>query len=213
MPRFCLGRSHISHMKSIPPPPILVISCLYIHNHGIDFYCNCTFNPLLSILWLLSSPLPWSAFETSMWLVCNPRDGRGGVSGVVLMACRLLKPDHTHTLLPPQHQTDSPSFFFLGCSASDKDIRTHTHMHAHTHIHLNAFIILHVDAVVLILFGFTCPFYYHERHFKSKYKKNSLSFNGALPNREGLIGCPVSQFAPSYPGDDCRLLLLNYYNI
>lgn len=108
------------------------------------------------------------------------------------MACRLLKPDHTHTLLPPQHQTDSPSFFFLGCSASDKDIRTHTHMHAHTHIHLNAFIILHVDAVVLILFGFTCPFYYYERHFKSKYKKILCLLMGHCRTEKDLLDvlCP-----------------------
>lgn len=51
------------------------------------------------------------------------------------------------------------------------------------------------------------------RDILNQNTKNSLSFNGALPNREGLTGCPVSQFAPSYPGDDCRLLLLNYYNI
>lgn len=67
---------------------------------------------------------PW--FSPWAFVLYVIRGGRweGGGSGMVLMACRLLKPDHIHSLPPPWQQHRSPPPALLGRSAPDND--THT---------------------------------------------------------------------------------------
>lgn len=48
---------------------------------------------------------------SSVCVLCvirEPRRWEDGGSGVVLMACRLLRPDHIHSLPPPQHHNQLP---------------------------------------------------------------------------------------------------------
>lgn len=90
----------------------------------LDAVCSASFHPTLiqpmspcSVLCVIREPRRW--------------ERRG--SRMVLMACRLLKPDHIHSLHP--HPTTTPP------PAPDKDIYTHSHTHT-LHLKMDALMVL-----------------------------------------------------------------------